>query len=308
MPSVAKQLRVLDAVLDGLMRRYRERVPDVDALVQCLQRDGLIQSQNDIENDHIAFRSMGVPQLGIKSLERIFLHCGYERRDRYTFETKKLNAFWYSPPKSHYPRIFISELRVKDLSPPAQSIINSYTDEVPTDPLDQLDLDDESAVDDFLHRPCWRTPTWADYQRLSQESEYGAWVIFNRYFLNHFTISVRKLPVGYNTIAEFNNYLEANGFKLNDSGGKTKTSGDGLLIQSSTVAELVVGEFDDGQGGVEPHTISGSYVEFAERKVLPQFANLPASEIRHEHRREGFEATSADKIFESTYTQQTAKR
>ena len=307
-PNTTDSMKTLDAILDGLMSRYSERVPDVGAIMQCLIRDGLIQSSNDIQNDHIAFRSMGSPQLGIKSLERIFLHCGYERRDRYTFETKKLNAFWYSPPQPIYPRIFISELRVSELSAQAQQIITSYTNEVPADPLDQIDLDNGLAVDDFLHRPLWRTPTWTDYQRLSRESEYAAWVIYNRYFLNHFTISVANLPAAYNTIAEFNVYLAANGFQLNDSGGKAKTSGDGLLIQSSTVAEMVTAEFDDGNGGIEPHKISGSYVEFAERKVLPQFANLRPSEIRREHLREGFEANNADKIFESTYTQQTAKR
>ena len=307
-PNTTDSMKTLDAILDGLMSRYCERVPDVGAIMQCLIRDGLIQSSNDIQNDHIAFRSMGSPQLGIKSLERIFLHCGYERRDRYTFETKKLNAFWYSPPQPIYPRIFISELRVSELSAQAQQIITSYTNEVPADPLDQIDLDNGLAVDDFLHRPLWRTPTWTDYQRLSRESEYAAWVIYNRYFLNHFTISVANLPAAYNTIAEFNVYLAANGFQLNDSGGKAKTSGDGLLIQSSTVAEMVTAEFDDGNGGIEPHKISGSYVEFAERRVLPQFANLPPAEIRREHLREGFEANNADKIFESTYTQQTAKR
>ena len=308
MPKTTDGMRTLDAILDGLMRRYCERVPDVGAIMQCLIRDGLIKSSSDIQNDHIAFRSMGVPQLGIKSLERIFLHCGYERRDRYTFETKKLNAFWYSPPQPKYPRIFISELRVSDLSTEAQQIITSYTNEVPADPLDRIELDNGLAVDDFLHRPLWRTPTWNDYQHLSQESEYAAWVIYNRYFLNHFTVSVGNLPVAYNTIAEFNVYLEANGFKLNDSGGKAKTSGDGLLIQSSTVAQMVTAEFDDGNGGIEPHNISGSYVEFAERRVLPQFAHLPPSQIRREHVREGFEASNADKIFESTYAHQTAKR
>jgi hypothetical protein len=50
--------------------------------------------------------------------------------------------------------------------------------------------------------------------------------------------------------------------------------------------------------------IPGSYVEFAERKVLPQFQHLPVSQIRREHRREGFEAGNADKIFESTYKSQ----
>ena len=94
-------------------------------------------------------------------------------------------------------------------------------------------------------------------------------MIYNRYYLNHFTISVHNLAPSHNTIEKFNAFLEANGLKLNDSGGKAKTSADGLLIQSSTVAEMVDASFDNGSGGTETHSISGSYVEFAERRLLP---------------------------------------
>lgn len=305
MPTNSQQ--PLQTILDGLMRRYRQRVPDVGRVLEQMLAQGLIQSESDIENDHIAFRTMGVPQLGLQSFEKIFLHCGYQKREPYHFEHKKLDAFWYSPPLAHFPRIFISELRVGDLTADAQRIIQSYTDEVKRDPADELDLNSGSEVDEFLHRPLWRRPTWSDYQRLSEESEYAAWVIYNRYYLNHFTISVHNLPAPYNTVERFNQFLEAAGIRLNDSGGKTKISPDGLLIQSSTVAAMVDAEFDDGQGGTEMHSISGSYVEFAERRVLPQFAALPAEEIKREHRRDGFEAANADKIFESTFSTQTQR-
>ncbi|MBX3432581.1 MAG: DUF1338 domain-containing protein [Pirellulales bacterium] len=297
----------LDLVMDGLMRRYRERVPDVDRVIRGMIAAGHISQAEDIENDHIAFRTMGVPQLGIASLEKAFLHYGYERRDRFDFAGKKLDAHWYSPPTPNYPRIFISQLRVGDLSPETQRIITSYTDEVQSDPVDSLDLDDGAAVDAFLHTPLWRTPTWADYQRLGEESEYAAWVIYNRYYLNHFTVSVHNLPAGVDTIASFNEFLKGIGVKLNNSGGEIKTSGDGLLIQSSTVAEMVDAEFAAQGGGVERRRISGSYVEFAERRVLPQFAALSRAELRREHRRDGFETSNADKIFESTYSTQTGR-
>ncbi len=299
--------QTLDLILAGLMRRYRQRVPDVGRILGRMCDKGLVASEDHIENDHIAFRTMGVPQLGIASFEKIFLHCGYERRDRYHFARKKLDAFWYAPPEDHYPRIFISELRVSDLTDEAQQTIRSYTDEVSSDPVDALDLDSGEQVDGFLHRALWRRPTWADYRRLSEESEYAAWVIYNRYYLNHFTISVHNLPAPYNTVDTFNEFLEAGNVKLNDSGGKAKKSPDGLLIQSSTVAEMVDAEFDDGKGGLEKHPIAGSYVEFAERRVLPEFASLPPSEIRRHHRRDGFEAGNADKIFESTFSTQTKR-
>lgn len=293
----------LDEVLEGLMRRYVERVPDVGRVLSVLVEEGHLADAGDVENDHIAFRTMGVPQLGIRSLEKIWLHYGYERQDHYDFPAKKLDAHWYSPPEPRYPRIFISELRVGELSAEAQKTIRSYTDEVRSDPVDDLDLGDASQVDDFLHRGLWRVPSWDDYQLLAAESEYAAWVIYNRYYLNHFTISVHSLPRQINTVPRFNDFLERHGFRLNDSGGKVKTSPDGLLRQSSTVAEMVNAEFADGK----TRRISGSYVEFAERLALPAYAHLAQEELTREQRREGFEAGNADKIFESTYSEQTGR-
>ncbi len=293
----------LEFVLNGLMYRYKERVPDVNRILNALVAENVIAQPDDIENDHIAFRTMGVPQLGIQSFEKIFLHYGYQKRDYFYFEGKKLNAYWFSPPEPHFPRIFVSELRIGDLSETAQKIIASYTDEVKTDPVDSLDLNDGGAVDAFLHQPLWRIPTWSDYQQLQAESEYAAWVIYNRYYLNHYTVSVQNLKAGYNTLPEFNAFLERIDIKLNDSGGKIKTSPDGGLLQSSSVAEMIEAIFAGG----ETHKISGSYVEFAERKVLPQFQHLPANQIRREHLRDGFETNNADKIFESTFSSQTKK-
>ena len=305
------QIKTLTYVLDGLMRRYSERVPDVNKVANAMITEEIISDRGDIENDHIAFRTMGVPQLGIQSFEKIFLHLGYEKRDFFNFEGKKLNAYWFSPPEvsgrhsagrhSAFPRIFVSELRVDDLSENSQRIIKSYTNEVKSDPADSLDLNDAVAVDEFLHKPLWRVPTWEDYEALQQESEYAAWVIYNRYYLNHYTISVHNLKNGYGTIQAFNTFLEGIGIKLNNAGGKIKISPDGGLLQSSTVAEMIDAEFADGV----VRSIAGSYVEFAERKVLPQFSGITIDKIERIHRRDGFETGNADKIFESTFTSQT---
>ena len=304
--SDTDRLKTLDVVLAGLMRRYQERVPDVLNILNAMIRDGIISAHDDIENDHIAFRTMGVPHLGIASLEKVFLHYGYEKRDTFDFAQKKVTAFWYAPPTPKHPRIFISELRVHELSPSAQGIIHRYTDTVTSDPVDALDLDNGQAVDAFLHQALWRTPTLKDYLALASETEFGSWVIYNRYYLNHYTISVHNLPTGYNTIPQFNDFLERNGFKLNDAGGKIKISGDGKLWQSSTVAQMVDAEFVGDDGAPVTHRISGSYVEFAERKVLDEFADV--ENVGREHRRDGFETANADKIFESTYSTQTRKR
>ena len=282
----------LDITLNGLMRRYKQRVPVVQKIINTMIEEKLINNESEIINDHIAFRTMGVKGLGISSLEKIFLSMGYEKRDPYHFEKKKLNAFWYSPPKGsvNLPRLFISECRVNEFSDNVKRIIETYTDTVLSDPVDQLDLTNGEDIDQFLHSPLWKTPTWEEYQGVLAESEYAAWVLYNRYYLNHFTITVSELPT-HNTIESFNTFLESYGVILNDAGGKVKISKDGNLMQSATVAEKIEAEFPTATGKKVTQRIAGSYVEFAQR----------------ENGREGFEAGNADKIFESTFTKQIDK-
>ena len=299
-----KQQTPLDEILTALFHPYKKSVTDVEKISSAMVEANMIADENEIVNDHIAFRTLGVPNLGIASFEKIFLHYGYTKMDSYYFSAKKLDAYWYAPPSPEYPRIFISELRVEDLSAAAQRIISQYTNAVNADPMDTIDLNDPKTVGEFFYQPLWKLPTLADFQQLSEESEYAAWVIYNRYYLNHYTISVHDLPAPYNTLEAFNGFLEEMGIVLNTSGGKIKTSKDGLLRQTSSVAEMVEATFANN----EKMTISGSYVEFAERSVLPEFEALAKEEIQRKHRREGFEAANADKIFESTYSEQTSKK
>lgn len=290
----------LNIVLNDLFEHYRKNVVDVDKITSALLENGVVKNQEDIVNDHIAFRTLGVPNLGIASFEKIFLAFGYTKKDYFNFEGKKLNAYWFSPPSIEYPRIFVSELRVDELSEQVQSIISKYTSSISHDPVDALDMENGREVASFLQRPLWDLPTSEEYKRLLEESEYAAWVIYNRYYLNHYTISIHELKSGYNTLEEFNDFLISIGIKLNNSGGVIKTSADGLLRQSSTVSALYEAEFSDGK----TLEIAGSYVEFAERLVLPEFAHLEKEKLTSRHRRDGFETNNADKIFESTYTTQ----
>lgn len=290
-------------VFNELFTPYMERVPNVRKITNAMIEKGIIDHQDEILNDHVAFRTLGAPNLGIQSLEKVFLHLGYTKQDKFYFQTKKLDAYWYAPPSPEYPRVFLSELRVNELSSQAQSIIAKYTDTVKNDPIGQVDLNDPSKVGKFFHTPLWNLPTLQEYETLLSESEYAAWVIYNRYYLNHYTISVHNLKDGYNTLTAFNTFLESIGVQLNDAGGKIKVSPDGLLLQSSSVAEMVEATFANG----EKTEIAGSYVEFAERKVLPQFEHLETSHLNASHRREGFETGNADKIFESTFTEQVLK-
>ena len=293
----------LDFVIRGIMSPYLKRVTDVKKIISSMKTHNLINDENEIQNDHIAFRTLGYKNLGIESLEKIFLYFGYTKKDFFNFKNKKLNAFWYSPPDEKYPRVFISELRINELSSKNYQIIQNYISSIKEDPVDNLDFNNLNDIVSFFKKPLWELPTFKDYKKLLNESEYAAWVIYNRYYLNHYTMSIHMLNKK-NNLEGFNFFLERIGIKLNTSGGKIKESKDGLLRQSSTVSKLIPATFACGI----TENIPGSYVEFAERLPLPQFKNLPDSEIKSMHRRDGFEAGNADKIFESTYTSQIREK
>ena len=297
-----KEKKTINLVLESLFETYSKRVPDVTKITEAMVSNNIVSNQSEIINDHIAFRTMGVKHLGIKSFEKIFLKHGYKKKDFYSFKEKKLNAYWYSHSEKNMPRIFISELKVDELSKDAQKIIKQYTNQVKNDPVDNIDLNNSDEIINFLTNPLWTLPSLFHYNELLKETEYGSWVIYNRYYLNHYTISVHELKEKYNTLEDFNKFLNSIGVKLNDSGGVIKESKDGFLLQSSSVANKVNAHFKEGMS-----LISGSYVEFAERKILPEFMNLDLNKINSTHRRDGFETSNADKIFESTYQKQVNK-
>lgn len=298
----ATKYQGLDKIMEFLFTPYKEKVKDVDAITSAMLQRGIINHPDEIINDHIAFRTLGINHLGIDSLEKIFLHYGYKKRDYYHFDVKKLDAYWYSPPSPRYPRVFISQLRVADLSESSQAILYGYTRHIQQDPVDLLDLGRPEEVGNYFYKPLWKLPTLQDYRDLAVESEYAAWVLYNRYYLNHYTISLHNLPSPYQHIENFNEFLEEIGIVLNSSGGKIKVSRDGLLKQSSTVAQMVEADFAQGEKAL----IAGSYVEFAERLPLP--LSNTSDEEKQLTLRDGFEATNADKIFESTYQDQTKKK
>ncbi|RVW82432.1 hypothetical protein CK203_048980 [Vitis vinifera] len=173
----------------------------------------------------------------------------------------------------------------------------------------------------------WEKPLYSEFQQLARESEYAAWTLVNGYAVNHVTISTHQLKSHLRNIEMLNQFIEENGFKLNSEGGVLKVSPDGLLLQSSTVADSVSFQFSDGV----TESVPCSYIEFAERLVLPQYKNLPDKRligvqksdslfhfmfllsvveacVKEYHRRDGFEVGNADKIFESTSKDQLTRR
>ncbi|CAN1187670.1 hypothetical protein LINPERPRIM_LOCUS31972 [Linum perenne] len=296
----------LRSVLERVESVYLSRNPTAKAILE------LVESADGCQRmcyDHLAFRTFGVDGHGIDSMASLFLDNGYKQMEELRFPAKKLKALWFSPPSvavpanggsrihGPLPRVFISELLVDQMSPQAQEIIRKYI-EISGNGYKH------AALASALGALTWNKPLHSEFQQLARESEYAAWTLVNGYSLNHVTISAHQLKSHLREINSLNKFIEENGFRLNSEGGVLKVSPDGLLQQSSTVADSMPFQFADG--AVEP--IPCSYIEFAERLVLPQYKNLPNEEVKEFHRRDGFEVGNADKIFESTSKEQLTRR
>jgi hypothetical protein len=250
---------------------YIQMTPQAETIRQALEDRG-----EQVQNDHVAFRTFNIGPLRLEKLEPFILEMGYTRYEPYHFPAKKLDAFGYIPPSVDLPRIFISELRVEALTEASQAIVRRLIDQV-----EDADIDDASV---FWRGPLWQVPSYTDYLTLAEESEYAAWLSIIGLRANHFTIDINALN-HISEVAQMNELIESLGYAINASGGRVKGSPDVLLEQSSTMASKQPMTFADG----DQHEVTTCYYEFAKR-YLDADGKLY----------QGFVAASADKIFEST--------
>lgn len=231
-----------------------------------------------VMNDHVAFRTLGLEPIGIERLEPHILQLGYRQFEPYEFPAKKLRAFGYVSDDPDAPRIFLSELKIDELSSKSAAILRECAAWIDTAEVAQSEV--------LWSGRLWDPISWEDYQTLVAESEYAAWVATLGLRPNHFTISVNHLQ-NTTEIEEVLQVIESLGYAVNDSGGRVKGSPAQLLEQGSTMADHMTVDFADG----EQHEVPTCYYEFAKR-YPDSSGNLF----------QGFVATSADKIFESTDT------
>lgn len=260
----------VEALFENLWQQYTAINPQAESIHQLLTERG-----ETVVNDHIAIRTFNTEKLGIDSIAQVFVDLGYVKKDAYDFSSKKLNAFHYEHPENpNHPKVFISELQVEAFSEEVQQIIRKLDDQVDaTTPFES----------DFIYsgRP-WNL-AFDDYIRLLQESEYAAWTAAFGYRANHFTVSINHLTTFFD-IESLNDFIIANDFAMNESGGLIKGTPEQLLEQSSTMAPLVNLAFDNSN-----HLIPSCFYEFAKRYPMDTGRLY-----------QGFIAASADKIFEST--------
>lgn len=259
----------LNELFSKLWEQYSASNPQALAIHTLLAERG-----ETIINDHVAFRTFDDSRVTLGVLAKAFVDLGYHRAGEYDFELKHLNAIHLAPPENHFPKVFISELRLKDFSATLQGIVSKL--------LDQVDLAKTGEWDFSTSGRHWDVSI-GEYEQLRKESEYAAWLSAFGFLANHFTVDVGRLKT-FESLQQFNEFVRVHGHSLNASGGEIKGTPTEFLEQSSTLAGEIEVTFTDGK-----LRIPACYYEFARRYDQPDGRRF-----------EGFIAKSADKIFEST--------
>lgn len=258
-------------IFNKLWKDYTEQNPSAKKVYDLFSNEG-----EDVQNDHIAFRTFDDKRVNIDVLAKPFLKAGYEEKGEYHFEQKHLYAKHFEhKDDTSMPRVFISELITEDFSKFLQEKVAEIINQIPSNLLES---------DELIHSGRqWDRPSYENYQKLREESEYAAWLYVYGFRANHFTVSINALKK-FDSIYKVNQFLKDNGFLMNDSGGEVKGKPEDLLEQSSIKSEIIKVDFQEGT-----YEIPACYYEFAKR-YPDERGNLYS----------GFIAKSADKIFEST--------
>jgi hypothetical protein len=263
----------IDSLFGNMWQDYVAMTPSAHK-VHALLKDE--EGSSEIVNDHVAFRTFNLDKTSLDKLAAHFLSLGYAEKGTYDFEAKKLDARHFEHPDTTKPKVFISELRVEELTEQSQAIITKLVAQMDADAVKQ---------DNFLYSGRHWELTKEEYEILLEESEYAGWLAAWGFRANHFTVSVNHLN-HVDTLAQVNTLLKDAGFTLNTVGGEIKGGEDVHLAQSSTMADRQVVAF-----GSEEKEIPSCFYEFAQRYKMPNGEFY-----------QGFVAASADKIFESTNT------
>jgi hypothetical protein len=260
---------ILQQHLNNMWLDYLNLTPDAKPIHKLFS-----ELNDNIINDHIALRTFNLNKTSIDNIATPFIQQGYQYADSYEFPQKKLLAKYFIHPDSSLPKVFISELITEEFSQEAQDIIANLVEQVDATAVSKLNF-------------CYSGRPWdislKQYDILNTQSEYASWVGAHGYRPNHFTILVNSLT-SHKNLTSLNDFLIKQGFNLNSSGGLIKGTKEQLLEQSSTKAKKIRVQFTDGY-----KEIPGCYYEFA---------------LRYQQNNgdfyQGFVASSADKIFEST--------
>ena len=140
-----------------------------------------------------------------------------------------------------------------------------------------LNLVDIELINFYQYNPKHKI-MYGTYEDIHAKNQYLAWDLCFRNQISNITFKVDNLQ-------QVNEILKKNNIELNQDNGEIKVSLDGLLLQSSTVADKITYTFKNGRKEKIPY----GYIGFIER--LPREDGL---------RRMGFDEVSSNYIFDST--------
>ena len=264
-------MQTINEFFETLWKKYTSENP-----LALRVYDSLIAEGEDVINDHIALRTFNLEMCNIEKISAFLIKNGYEEKEEYFFEEKKLHAKHFeNTSDKNLPLVFISELEVEKFSAEFQNVVKEIYNSVDWKNINY----DEILYSGLL----WGNLEYGKYQILKNESQYASWFYTNGFSANHFTVSVNKLSK-YNSTKKITDFLTSNGFDLNTVGGIVKGDPESLLEQLSTMADKKTITFKEGE-----YEVPTCFYEFAYR-----FTDENNNEFR------GFIANSADKIFEST--------
>jgi len=300
-PAKSQAQRFTLSLFDKLWEQYRQRVSYVR-----VYEDIVAKHQASFVNDHVAFRTIQTqsPSMGIASIGRIFEALGYRAKECYQFEDKHLNAIYFQHPEPLFPKIFVSEIRVYELSEKNRNrILKSVSSHksLLTDGLLQsihnLHTTRSTSLDSLLERTLnclqvvpWALPTLEDVQAVNEESQYAAWVLVHGNNVNHFTALINSHKVdSLNDIEKTAKALASAGVPMKDDIEGERGS---KLRQTATEA-VTIDVPVIWQGKVINCNWKYAYFELAQRDSF-------TDEAGKSYRYEGFMSHQATNLFEMT--------
>ncbi|PCJ62478.1 MAG: succinyldiaminopimelate aminotransferase [Planctomycetota bacterium] len=263
-------MKNLQDLFNLLWEEYSNKNPQVQKIHENLKTRG-----EEVINDHIALRTFNDKRINVDVLAKAFIDFGYKEINQYKFEEKNLFAKHYEHPENKWPKVFISELILDKFSKQLQDTIITS--------IDQIELNKIIEWDFSCSQILWIPISKTTYLEVQKESDYAAWLLTNGFCANHFTVNTNDLKT-FDSLEDINQHIKSLGLVINSSGGEIKGSSKQLLEQSSTLADQRIYQFSD-----ESATIPCCYYEFAKRYPMQNGKLF-----------QGFIASSADKIFEST--------
>lgn len=278
------QENITKSLMESLWEGYCKRVTYAQQYADMVKAEG-----GNVVNDHCAFRTfntfVGKQPAGIPAISDVLEALGYEKISPYSFPSKHLNSFHYQHPTNiNFPKFFVTQLEVKNLSEETQNLINEALKDTPDilagEPrqlLATLKQNKEligaeadrlvEALVKFFARP-WKPAKRETILAVNKESQFAAWTLLHGNSVNHFTAYINHQNVpAWGDIEQTMAVLKQAGIPIKPEIEGTKGS---KLRQSSTQAideDCPVVEADGSMGTLR---WSYAYYELAERGYIEQ--------------------------------------